>query len=97
LWWCIDYARSLGIDVHVLTIMGNHDRTLSSAAGVAVKQRFHSTEEVVTGYPLQERVYATYEDHLILATHGDMKKRQWRKLPSIMMGEAQGKLADTQW
>lgn len=95
--WCIDYARALGIDVHVLTIMGNHDRTLSSAAGVAVQQRFHAAEDVETGYPLQERVYATYEDHLILATHGDMKKRQWRKLPSIMMGEARDLLAKTTW
>lgn len=85
--WCIDYARSLGIEVHVLTVMGNHDRTLSSAAGVAVQQRFHGAEDVID-YPLKERVYTSYGDSLVLATHGDMKKKQWRKLPSIMMSEA---------
>lgn len=94
--WCIDYARALGIEVHLMTVMGNHDRTLSSAAGVAAEQRFHAADDVVT-YDLKERVYATYGKHLILATHGDMQKRQWKKLPSIMMAEARTMLAETTW
>jgi predicted phosphodiesterase len=94
--WCVDYARSLGIEVHVLTVMGNHDRTLSSAAGVAVQQRFHGADDVVS-YPLQERVYTAYGQHLILATHGDLRKSQWKKLPSIMMAEARTLLASTRW
>jgi hypothetical protein len=92
--WCIDYVRSLSIEVHVLTVMGNHDRTLSSAAGVAVQQRFHDADDVVD-YPLKERVYTVYGDTLIMSTHGDMKKKQWRELPSIMMSEARDLLATT--
>ncbi|AFH22443.1 hypothetical protein OSG_eHP25_00110 [environmental Halophage eHP-25] len=95
--WCIDYARSLNIETHVLTIMGNHDRTLSSAAGVALQQRFINSKNVITDYPLQERIYTTYNEHLIMATHGDMKKKHWRNLPSIMMDEARNKLSTTTW
>jgi len=93
--WCVDYVRALNVDVEVLTVNGNHDRVLSQAAGCAVAQRFHDAEDVQCRRG--ERIYTTYEDHLILATHGDMKKRQWKQLPGLMMREARTELASTTW
>ena len=62
---------------------------------MAVQQRFHGADDVMS-YLIKERVYTSYGDSLVLATHGDMKKKQWRKLPSIMMSEARDLPATTE-
>jgi hypothetical protein len=63
---------------------------------VAVQQQFHGADDVMP-YLIKERVYTSYGDSLVLATHGDMnKKKQWRKLPSIMMSEARDLPATTE-
>ena len=92
--WVIDFARSLNVNVHVLPITGNHDKVLSQAAGIAVAERFHDTEDV-RSYDPNNRIYFRHGEHLVLATHGDMYKKQWRKLPSLMMKEARYMLSET--
>ncbi|MCS3707172.1 UDP-2,3-diacylglucosamine pyrophosphatase LpxH [Salinibacter ruber] len=92
----VDMARQVGLEVVIVPIHGNHDRTEGIAAAMAAGQRFHSTENVES-MDLAERQYSTYAGHLLCMTHGDIAKKRMRKMGEIMRSEARGLYGKTEW
>jgi hypothetical protein len=92
--WCVDYLRALGVEVTLVPVRGNHDRLMSVSAAVAVGQRFHDTEGVRM-LTIEERQYATYDDHLLVFCHGDLPKRAVRELPETITHEARPVVGQT--
>jgi hypothetical protein len=83
----VDLARQVAGEVRLVGLRGNHDAILSRACFEAVRQRFHSTDGVsVAG--AGERVYDTYGSRLLAFTHGDMKKKQMRRIGDTITAEA---------
>jgi Icc-related predicted phosphoesterase len=92
--WQVDYLRALGVEVVLVPVRGNHDRIMSTSAAVAVGQRFHDTEGVSI-LPIEERVYAVYNDHLMCFTHGDLTKRAMKDMGETIRHEARRLLGST--
>lgn len=90
----VDLARQVAGEVRLVGLRGNHDAILSRACFEAVRQRFHSTDGVsVAG--AGERVYDTYGSRLLAFTHGDMTKKQFRKIGDTITAEARGMMGET--
>jgi UDP-2,3-diacylglucosamine pyrophosphatase LpxH len=92
----VDMARQVAKEVVIVPIHGNHDRTNGVAAAMAAGQRFHSTRQVEM-MGLSERQYATYGQHLMMMTHGDLAKKKMRKIGEIMRSEARELYGRTEW
>ncbi|WP_263788955.1 hypothetical protein [Salinibacter grassmerensis] len=92
----VDMARQVGLEVTIVPVFGNHDRTNGVAAAMAAGQRFHSAESVAS-MGLAERQYATYGRHLLCLTHGDYSKKTMRRMGEIMRSESREAYGSTQW
>jgi len=90
----VDLTRQVASEVRLVGLTGNHDKVLSQACFEAVRQRFHSAQDVsVAG--TGERIYDCYGDRLLAFTHGDMKKKVFRKIGDTITAEARGMMGDT--
>jgi hypothetical protein len=93
----IDLCRQLGVKVETVPTYGNHDRRSSLSIHRYLQAWFKTEDDVRTPRDWHDRVYRVWRDHFLLVTHGDMKKKQFRKLPQIAIKEARAKVADSQF
>jgi len=90
----VDLARQVASEVRLVGLTGNHDKVLSQACFEAVRQRFHSTSGVsIAG--TGERIYDVYGDRLLAFTHGDMKKKVFRKIGDTITSECRDIISET--
>jgi hypothetical protein len=91
----VDLCRQFAEKVVVMGVWGNHDYLMSQSVATYLSAWFRKMDDVEFNIGLGHRRYETYDNHMIVATHGDIKKRQMRKLPQIILGERRKLVAST--
>lgn len=93
----VDLFRQMGLIVELVPCFGNHDRRSSLGIYRWCQAFFAHAEDVVTPDDWHDRVYRRWRDHFFLFTHNDMRKKQFRKLPQIAIGEARDMVANSEF
>lgn len=82
--------------VELVPVFGNHDRKTSFSIYRFLYAWYRNVDDVVVPLDYDERVYRQYENWFIASTHGDVSKKQMRKMPRIMMQEARDIFGQTE-
>lgn len=81
--------------VELVPVFGNHDRKTSFSIYRFLYAWYRNVDDVNTPLDADERVYREYRNWFLACTHGDVSKKRMRKMPQIMMQEAEGINAST--
>ena len=73
--------------VELVPVFGNHDRHTSFSIYRYLYAWFKDCSDVVSPLDADERVCRRYKDWFLGFTHGDLSKKQLRRMPQIMMRE----------
>jgi hypothetical protein len=90
----VDLARQTAAEVRLVDLSGNHDKLLSTACFEAVRRHFRACEDVAVAGK-GERIYDQYGSHLLAFTHGDVTKKQMRKIGDTITAEARQLIGQT--
>jgi hypothetical protein len=86
----VDILRRYADEVELVPCFGNHDRVMSLALFTYLQAWFSEMDDVLADVEIRARHYRVYENHLIVGTHADMPKKQFKRLSQIVIGEFDG-------